>query len=232
MLLLTDGKNSEQDEPCQRHGVPVPRSDIDSNLTEFDAAELVHQGQAHDESQDAENKVGCVDSCNDIKKVACRRGPVVKGKSLGGKLPPRDPLPGNKETTQGECPQDPWQSSAEGGIAESEPFFEHIDFTKDVLPRDLHREAAEEQDCRIEIENRRKENRAPVADLLVRAWIHVGAGLAGKEERHQNGEEHHVTRKAREEKEADAIEEFARTTVIVLPVVIAPASATASGTAV
>ena len=45
----------------------------------------------------------------------------------------------------------------------------------------------------------------PIADLLVSAGVHVGAGLAREEKRNQDGEEHHVAGEPGKEKEADFV---------------------------
>jgi hypothetical protein len=60
----------------------------------------------------------------------------------------------------------------------------------------------------------------------------VGARLARKKQRDQDGEEHHVAREAREEKEANLVKQLARTTALVLPVVIAPTPSTAGWPAI
>jgi hypothetical protein len=90
----------------------------------------------------------------------------------------------------------------EGRVTQAKPFFEDIDFTEDVLPGNLHGEAAEQQNCGIQVENWRKQNGMPIADLLVSAGVHMGAGLAREEKRNQDSEEHHVACESRKEKEA------------------------------
>src|SRR5579863_2900908 len=71
----------------------------------------------------------------------------------------------------------------------------------------------------------------PVADLLVGAGIHMGPCLACKKQHHQHGEEHHVAGEAEENKEADAMEQLARS-ALMPPVVIASASPSARGATV
>jgi hypothetical protein len=49
----------------------------------------------------------------------------------------------------------------------------------------------------------------------------VGAGLSRKEERDQDCEEHHVAGESGKEEEANLVKQFARTVVLMLPVVVA-----------
>jgi hypothetical protein len=72
----------------------------------------------------------------------------------------------------------------------------------------------------------------PIADLLVGAGVHMGAGLARKEERNKDGEEHHVACESRKKKEANFMEQLAWSAMIVLPIVVATASSTAGGSAI
>jgi hypothetical protein len=149
---------------------------------------------------------------------------MIKREALGGKLLPGCPLSSKEDSTQGERSHHPWQGSVQGGVAEAKPFFKYVNLAEDILPGNLHREAAEQQNCGIQVEDRRKQNRMPIADLLVSAGVHMGAGLARKEERNKDGEEHHVACESRKEKEANFMKQLARSTAIVLPIVVATAS--------
>ena len=72
-------------------------------------------------------------------------------------------------------------------------------------------------------------HRMPVADLLMGARIHVGARLAREKQRHQDGEKHHVGGEDGEDRKANLVQQFARTSALMLPVVIAAAAAAAGG---
>jgi hypothetical protein len=120
----------------------------------------------------------------------------------------------------------------EGGVTQAKPLFKDINFTEDVLPRYLHGQAAEQQNCCIQVEDGWKQNGMPIADLLVGAGVHMGAGLARKEERNKDGEEHHVACESRKKKEANFMEQLAWSAMIVLPIVVATASSTAGGPAI
>lgn len=88
-------------------------------------------------------------------------------------------------------------------MTEPKPFFENVYLTENISARDLHGQTAQKQDSGIEEENGRKENRAPIPDLFMSVGIHVGACLAGKEQRHKDGEEHHVGGENGEDRKAD-----------------------------
>jgi len=60
----------------------------------------------------------------------------------------------------------------------------------------------------------------------------LGAGLARKEKRDKNGEEHHVTCESRKEKEANFVKQFARSASIVLPIVVATTTSATGGPAI
>jgi len=64
----------------------------------------------------------------------------------------------------------------------------------------------------------------PVADQLVRADIHVQTHLPCIEDHHENRKKDHFDREEGEDKETNAVKKLARTTALVLPLVIsAPA---------
>jgi hypothetical protein len=56
----------------------------------------------------------------------------------------------------------------------------------------------------------------------------VGAGLSRKKERDEDGKKNHVSREPRKEEEADLVEQFAGSTMLMLPVVVAPTAASTS----
>jgi hypothetical protein len=64
------------------------------------------------------------------------------------------------------------------------------------------------------------------------ARIHVSASLARKEQRNQDGKKHHVRRKDGEDREANLVKQLARTSPLVLPIVIASTAPTAGGSPV
>ena len=100
---------------------------------------------------------------------------------------------------------------------ESEPLLEHVKLAKDIVARKLHREAAQNQNCSIEEENRGQKNRTPVADLFVRPWIHMCARLPREKKHDQHREKHHVAGQTEEDEEADAMQQFARAASFVPP---------------
>jgi hypothetical protein len=141
-------------------------------------------------------------------------------------------LSSKENGTEPERPHYPRQRPVEGGVTQAKPLFKDINFTEDVLPRYLHGQAAEQQNCCIQVEDGWKQNGMPIADLLVGAGVHMGAGLARKEERNKDGEEHHVACESRKKKEANFMEQLAWSAMIVLPIVVATASSTAGGPAI
>ena len=72
----------------------------------------------------------------------------------------------------------------------------------------------------------------PVADLLVGTRVHMGARLARKEERDQNGKKHHVRCEDRKNGEANLIEQLAGASPLVLAIVVSAATSTAGGSPV
>ena len=114
-------------------------------------------------------------------------------------------------------------------MAEAQPLLQHVDFSEDVSPGNLHGQAAQQQKRGIEIENGREQHGMPVTDLLMGTRIHVGARLAREEQRHQDGEEHHVCRENGKDRKANLVKELARTSALMLPIIIASASSAASG---
>src|SRR5580765_3413285 len=112
---------------------------------------------------------------------------MIKCEALGGKLPPGCPLSSKEDSPQSERSHHPWQSSVQCRVAEPKPFFKHINFAEDVPPGNLYGEAAEQQNCGIQVEDGWEQNRMPITDLLVRTWVHMRAGLAREEERNKDG---------------------------------------------
>ena len=117
-------------------------------------------------------------------------------------------------------------------MAEAEPLFEHIDLTEDIAPSYFHGQAAEQKDGGIQKEDGRQQDGVPVADLFVGARIHVRARLARKKERDQDGKEHHVGGENGEDGKANLVQQLAWAAVLVLAIVVASATPTASGSPV
>jgi len=69
--LLSDGEDSEKQNPCQTHGVPVPRRCIHGNLPKLHALEQGHGGETYKEGSEANQKVQRVQSGNDVEEVTC-----------------------------------------------------------------------------------------------------------------------------------------------------------------
>src|SRR3974390_2221367 len=107
-------------------------------------------------------------------------------------------------------------------MSKPEPFLEYIDLSKDTAARHFHCETAQQKQGSVEIKNGRQQHWVPIADLFVCARIHVGTGLSRKEQRDQDGEKHHVSGEPGKEEEPDFVKQLARSTVLVLPVVVAP----------
>jgi hypothetical protein len=62
--------------------------------------------------------------------------------------------------------------------------------------------------------------------------IHVHACLAGKEKNYQHDKKHHVSCQTKEDEKSNAVEQFARTTVLSPPIVIATTASATRGTPV
>ena len=68
----------------------------------------------------------------------------------------------------------------------------------------------------------------PVSNLFVGARIHVRTRLSSEEKHNKHGKEHHVTGKAEENKEPDAMKQFARAPALIPPVVVTTSATAAS----
>ena len=116
--------------------------------------------------------------------------------------------------------------------AQSEPFFEDVEFAEDMLPGPFHGEAAEQQDGGVEEEDRRQQHGMPVADLAKGFGVHAHACLARVKQRHEHDKEHHVAGQCTENKGAGAMQGLARAAPRTSPLVVAPAAPASGGPAV
>ena len=212
--------------------MPEPCGSVDGDLAGFDALEESERGDAEDEREYANDKMGGVQASDEVKEVTGRSGSVGEGESLRGELAPGGDLAGEKHQPEHEGGAEPRQGAAEGWATEAEPLLENIELAEDVLAGTLHGERAEEQDRRIEEKNGRQENRMPIADLLQGSWIHARAGLARVEKRHKTDEEHHVAGEGAEDECARAVQGLARAATGTSPIVVASAATSAGGPAV
>jgi hypothetical protein len=96
------------------------------------------------------------------------------------------------------------------------------------MARKLHRQAAQQEHGGVEKDDGWQEDWMPIADLLVGARIHVRASLTGEKKHHKHGKKHHVAGEAEEYKKSNAMQQFARTSALMAPVIVASA-ATAAG---
>src|SRR5258708_8570392 len=158
--------------------------------------------------------------------------PAIEGESLRRELFPGDHLPDEEHGSQRQRCSDPRKGAAQSGTAQAEPLLQHVDLTKNVASAELHRQAAQNQQSGVEIDNGRHLDGMPVPDELVAAWVHVHAGLARKEQHHQSGEEQHGPRQCEENEEADALQALTRTFARLLPVVVASTTSAAGRPAI
>ena len=73
-MLLEEGEKSEEEEPEDAHGVPVPGDTVDENLTGFQQAGDVEADKGGDERCDAEEEMDSVDARDQVEEVAALVG--------------------------------------------------------------------------------------------------------------------------------------------------------------
>ena len=81
---LAEDQDSEEDHPCQAHGVPEPGACIHSNLPRFYALKVANRSDTEDQGQYADHQMGRMKASNHVEEITRRRGPTVKCESLGG----------------------------------------------------------------------------------------------------------------------------------------------------
>src|ERR1700733_12469475 len=88
--LLEEDKQSEEEDPEDAHGVPVPGGAVDEDLAQLHAVEHGKGGERGNQREDAEHEVGAMRAGDEVEEVAAR----VRGKeeALGSEVIPGHPL--------------------------------------------------------------------------------------------------------------------------------------------
>src|SRR5262249_49089860 len=129
--------------PDNRYGMPIPSSDVHSDLPRFDTLTCKAGDHAEDQDNDAPDEVQSMQSSQKVIELAAR--PATKEDALSSQLAPRIELAGNKATGKQDSHDLPRKSSPQSGSSEAEPFFHQRFIAKVFSARQLESHTAEDQ---------------------------------------------------------------------------------------
>src|ERR1700744_2769837 len=112
---LAEDEHAEKEDPEDAHGVPIPGSTVDYDLSQLDTTEEDQGQHRAAESGDAKQQVQTVGSGDEVEEVATRVG--GKEDALRHQLFPRNPLPGEKQCAQKDSCGQPGSGAADRGTA-------------------------------------------------------------------------------------------------------------------
>lgn len=218
-MLLAPDKEAEEEYPECAHGMPVPGSAVNQDLTGLDGGDLAQADDGCEEQHEAKDEMDAVDAGDEVEEA--RRLATGVENVLRGELTPCDDLSPDEGCAECGGGDEPGEGFLTRGAAEAKPFFHEVDLVEDGAARELHRDGRDEQHDRVEPEDARDGDGDPRFDVVV-VRVDVAGVLGDEEGADDRHEEDEIACEEREDGEAVGLETFTRAATaygVVVPVV-------------